>query len=79
MAVVGVDMEKLNAETDRTLRRIKAYATREELKMGDDLGDSGTLPTTIPDLLQRVLQKLGTWERLVFVEPVSLVVQYRCD
>jgi hypothetical protein len=50
-------MHRLNAETDRTLRRIKEYAVREELKMGDDLGDSGTLPTTITDLLQRVLQK----------------------
>ena len=54
-------MDRLGAETDRTLRRIKAYAVREELKMGDDIGDSGTLPTTIPDLLQRVLQKLGMY------------------
>lgn len=52
-------MQRLNAEADRTLRRIKQYAVREELKMGDDLGDSGTLPTTITDLLQRVLQKFG--------------------
>ena len=57
--VVGVDMQRLTAEADHTLRRIREFATREELKMGDDLGDSGTLPTTIPDLLQRVLQKFG--------------------
>ena len=56
---MGVFMERLNAEADRTLRRIKEYAVREELKMGDDVGDSGTLPTTVPDLLQRVLQKFG--------------------
>ena len=58
---MGVDavMQRLNAEADRTLRRIKQYAVREELKMGDDIGDSGTLPTTIPDLLQRVLQRFG--------------------
>ena len=57
-------MHRLNAETDRTLRRIKEYAVREELKMGDDLGDSGTLPTTISDLLQRVLQKFGKFDRI---------------
>lgn len=50
-------MQKLNAEADKTLRRIKEFTVREELKMGDDLGDSGTLPTTIADLLRRVLQK----------------------
>lgn len=52
-------MQKLNAEADQTLRRIKEFTVREELKMGDDLGDSGTLPTTIADLLRRVLQKFG--------------------
>lgn len=52
-------MQKLNAEADKTLRRIKEFTVREELKMGDDLGDSGTLPTTIADLLRRVLQKFG--------------------
>ena len=57
-------MQRLNAEADRTLRRIKEYAVREELKMGDDLGDSGTLPTTISDLLQRVLQKFGKLYRI---------------
>ena len=52
-------MERLNAEANQTLRRIREFAVREELSMGDDIGDSGTLPTTIPDLLQRTLQKLG--------------------
>ena len=52
-------MQRLNAEADHTLRRIKQFAVREELKMGDDLGDSGTLPTSIADLLRRVLQKFG--------------------
>lgn len=51
-------MQRLSAEADSTLRRIREFAVREELKMGDDL-DSGTLPTTIPDLLRRVLQKFG--------------------
>lgn len=52
-------MHRLNAEADYTLRRIKEFSVREDLKMGDDLGDSGTLPTTIADLLRRVLQKFG--------------------
>ena len=52
-------MQRLNAEADNTLRRIKEFSVREELQMGDDLGDSGTLPTTIADLLRRVLQKFG--------------------
>ena len=52
-------MERLNAEADHTLRRIKAFSVREELNMGDEPGDSGTLPTTVPDLLQRALQKFG--------------------
>ena len=52
-------MQRLNAEADHTLRRIREFSVREELKMGDDLGDSGTLPTTIADLLRRVLQKFG--------------------
>ena len=51
-------MQRLSAEADSTLRRIREFVVREELKMGDDL-DSGTLPTTIPDLLRRVLQKFG--------------------
>lgn len=51
-------MQRLSAEADSTLRRIRQFVVREELKMGDDL-DSGTLPTTIPDLLRRVVQKFG--------------------
>lgn len=52
-------MQRLNAEADYTLRRIKEFSVREDQKMGDDIGDSGTLPTTIADLLRRVLQKFG--------------------
>lgn len=59
-------MQKLNAEADQTLRRIKEFTVREELKMGDDLGDSGTLPTTIADLLRRVLQKFGRSQWRIF-------------
>jgi Ca2+-binding EF-hand superfamily protein len=55
-------MQRLNAEAENTLRRIKEFTVREELQMGDDLGDSGTLPTTIADLLRRVLQKFETEE-----------------
>ena len=51
-------MEKLNAEADNTLKRIREFAVREELNMGDDL-DSGTLPSTVADILRRMLQKFG--------------------
>ena len=51
-------MQRLSVEANSTLRRIREFTVREELNMGDDL-DSGTLPTTVPDLLRRVLQKFG--------------------
>ena len=51
-------MQRLNVEANSTLRRIREFTVREGLNMGDDL-DSGTLPTTVSDLLRRVLQKFG--------------------
>ena len=54
-----MERSRLNAEANHTLRRIREFAVREELNMGDELGDSGTLSTTVPDLLQRALQKFG--------------------
>ena len=52
-------MEKLNAEAENTVKRIREYTVREGLNMGDDLGDSGTLPSTVGDILRRMLQKFG--------------------